>query len=210
MERRTYIWELSGDRETETFAIIAHSGRYNVPRQKPQYLPVKMQVKICQRDGQNIDLTELIHPCDEICPCTNAEFLGNRTKILRGECHNWFLAGFEPVMTGVLLWYYNEELGDVEKIYLHAYSWVEKYGELYIEFHVPHANGKPDTEYLFGVECRRPGDPTSNFVLLEAFSQNTQKCISFCCDKCADDLSGHSRNEIIYPKYADVTEYTDI
>lgn len=143
MERRTYIWDFTGS-EDEAYAVIAYAGRYGMPKHK-HYLPIKMQVKLCKRDGDEIDFAELIFSSAETDEHLDASFLRNRIGILRGKSQDWILVGFEPLMTGIYLWYYNKELDAEEKIYLHVCHLAKKMSALQIQFEVPHANGKPDT-----------------------------------------------------------------
>lgn len=209
MERRTYIWEFTGNEE-EAYAVIAHAGRYGVPKQR-HYLPMKMQVQSCECDGDKIDFAGLIYSSAKEDEYLNAEFLQNRTKILRGERPEWILVEFEPVMTGIYLRYYNRGFDVKEEIYLHVSCLAKESAKLHMRFEVPHTNGKPDTHYLFVAECR-PDRTADNFILLESFSQDTQKCISFCIDHrdAEDNPVIFDRYDIVRPAWADVTEYTDI
>lgn len=209
MERRNYIWTFTGNEE-ETYAVIAHAGRYGMPK-KGYYLPIKMQVKSCKRDGKKIDFTELIYSSAEEDTYLDVGFLRNRIDILHGKIQDWILVGFEPLMTGIRLWYYNKELDDKEVIYLHICHLAKKLATLNIEFEVPHANEKPDTQYLFTAECRCcPEDIAYNLVMLGSFSQDTQKSISFRLDEPEYESLDFDQYDILYPDWADVTEYTDI
>lgn len=208
MERRTYIWNFTGDEETDTYAIIAYAGRYG--RSKGgHYLPIKMQVKLCERDGCEVAPAELIYASIEEDKDLNPKFLRNRVSILQGKDSNWVLVGFEPMMTGIYLWYYSKSADEVEKIYLHACRRSSEKGTLRLQFEVPHASGKPNTWYQFTAECRT-NRVVYNCILLESLSQDTQKSISFCLDESKHGLLDFDQCDIIYPDYADVTEYTDV
>lgn len=200
MERRTYELHFTGNEE-DAFAVIAHDGWYGLPGHR-HYLPMKMQVRACECDGEKVDFTRLIYTPDEDTKRLDTDFFQNRVDILQGKRLDWILSEFKVMMTGICLRYYNKKLDDWEEIYLHVCRFAKKEGKLHVQFDVPHANDKPDTRYEFCAECYPDGD--GNFILLESFGQDTQRCMSFGSDgECGQCVE-------VYPDYAEITEYIDI
>lgn len=107
-------------------------------------LPIKMDIIRCARTDGDSDILNIFRAV-KLNDHTTVDFAKHYVEILLGEPCGWVLAQFQVQASSISLQYYRPATGDVEDIMLTVDG--DPVNLLYLEFKVPHQDGRPDTEY---------------------------------------------------------------
>lgn len=203
-----------------SYAIMGYAGRYDTWQNNGRYLPIKMEVLRCMRNGGKVDLIDFIYPLpNESYDVDDEEFRLNWVHAVHGEHPNWILVKVNPLMTGVVLTYYNPKNKAKEDVCVNiAYQnpknrFATLDSKLELQLNVPHADGRPDTIYLLSINYTEGMNGKNIYTKskLERFGcDNLHRKMNFQFERNKDLLSLVRSGVKIIPDYADVVDYTDI
>lgn len=137
MRRIEYSVTLDG----EPFSVASgDTGRPSVDEDNSP-LPIKMDIVRCAGASGDINI---VHAA-RLNSTAKADFARQYVDALMGESEDWKLTQFQVSAEGATLQYYHSATGDIEDITLCING--DPVRLLYLEFKVPHQDGRPDAGY---------------------------------------------------------------
>ena len=157
MRRIEYKVTLDG----EPFSVASCNMERSFDNEDNHPLPIKMDIIRCARTDGDSDILNIFRAV-KLNDHTTVDFAKHYVEILLGGPSDWVLAQFRVQVSSISLQYYHPATGDVEDIMLTIDG--GPVNLLYLEFKVPHQDGRPDTEYRVDFNYHRTckGDPFRN------------------------------------------------
>lgn len=163
--------------------------------------PIKLVVLRCwqEKGYKNTDITELI----DIQSCTDdIDFWSDYQDIVHGKCKEWILVEFQPLFSGIDLTYLNLDTGQEKTITVDLIG--KGIREMYLNFYVPHSDGKPDTQYEFRLDRVKDtnGKKWTYYGSCAEFTPDSYFLMAYSPENREDPSDP-------IPKHVRITEYAD-
>lgn len=163
-------------------------------------LPIRMKITLCQlhqdESNESVDIASIAEV--DFSPRADKDFYCHFVEILHGQYDGWILKKFQLRCCGVALTYYCPTTKESQEVVLNGYK--NGLHIVRLNFSVPHANSKPDTEYDLRIHC---GESFSIICI----SEKTQD--SYTLDIFDNDIDDGYPSIDYVPKEAVEIIYTD-
>lgn len=185
MRRIEYKMTLDG----EPFSVASCNMERSFNKEDNHPLPIEMNIIRCASTAGDSNVLNIIH-ASSLNDRPTADFAEHYVEILLGKSLEWILAQFQVNSSSISLEYYCPATGDTEDIELVIDG--DPINLLYLEFKVPHQDGRPATEYRVDFNYHRmcKSDPFHSSVsIMERLPSIHRRTLFLLSSEHPDEMS---------------------